>query len=196
MSALLWAALIGGGALGASLLLDERKAHAKGNAAPDAKAPPQRTRAESAPVYVTDEVEALGRVIRSEKGRGTRKQKIHIAWATRNLAREKKMTIAKMACSPCGRQMGGKRPVSTRLAARPSDLEIAAEVLAAPQSEDPTGGATHFIEPSLQDRLVAEGQVEGYTDGYAKVRKRWIEKYGWEPYYRINEVELWGPKKT
>lgn len=152
---------------------------------------------EQNPLYVTDEVEALGRVIHSELGSGTHKQKLHIAWATRNLARERKQTIAKMACTPCGKQRGRKPPVSTRHPARRSDMVIAAEVLATPQSQDPTGGATHFLDPGLQDRLAARGRPGYAGNTYAKVRHRWINKFHWEPYYRLGkDLELWGPQRT
>ena len=42
-----------------------------------------------------------------------------------------------------------------------------------PQTGDPTRGATSFIEPALQDRLVAAGPA-GYRLTYAEVRERWI----------------------
>lgn len=142
------------------------------------------------------ETEALARVIRSEIGSGTPEQKLHIAWAARNLAREKHKTVVQMACSPCGRQQRG-RPVSSRQPARDEDRRLARIVLALPDVMDPTGGATHFINPVLQDRLARSGRVSGYRgQTYKRVRRRWIRKYGWEPYYRLGStLELWGPKR-
>jgi len=140
------------------------------------------------------EEEALARVIHSEIGSGTPQQRLHVAWATRNLAVERGESMVQMACSPCGPQELG-RPVSSRQDARDADRQLAAAVLAAPALLDPTGGATHFINPVLQDQLVAR-RVPGYTKGYDRVRKMWSESYGWEPYYRLGtDLELWGPKR-
>src|SRR5687767_12631126 len=53
------------------------------------------------------EREALARVIRSEIGNGSAQQRLHVAWATRNLAAERKQSVVAMACSPCGPQQLG-----------------------------------------------------------------------------------------
>lgn len=141
------------------------------------------------------EREALARVIKSEIGSGSPQQRLHIAWATRNLATERRQSIVEMACSPCGPQQLG-RPVSSRQEAREVDRQLADAVLAAPAILDPTGGATHFINPVLQDQLAAR-QVAGYRDRpYDRVRRTWSGSYGWEPYYRLgDDLELWGPKR-
>lgn len=134
-------------------------------------------------VYLKDDVEVLGRAVRSEIGSGTREQKIAVAWVARNLAQAEGKPIWQLLCSPCGRQRGNSRPMSTRLAARSEDLTVAAEVLASPASDDPTGGATHHVDPRAKD--------------YSAIRRRWIEKYQWAPYGRLGkELELWGPSKT
>lgn len=140
------------------------------------------------------EREALARVIRSEIGSGSAQQRLHVAWATRNLAAERRQSVIEMACSPCGPQELG-RPVSSRQEAREVDRMLADAVLAAPAILDPTGGATHFLNPVLQDQLVAR-RAPGYTKSYERVRKLWSGSYGWEPYYRLgNDLELWGPKR-
>ncbi len=140
------------------------------------------------------EEEALARVIHSEIGSGSPQQQLHVAWATRNLAAERGQSIVAMACSPCGPQELG-RPVSSRQDARDADRALAEAVLSAPALLDPTGGATHFINPALQDLLVAR-KVPGYTRNYDRVRRTWSESYGWEPYYRLgDDLELWGPKR-
>jgi hypothetical protein len=146
--------------------------------------------------FVHDEVEALARVIRSEAGTSPLQQRVHIAWATRNLAEERRQTIARMACSPCGPQQAG-RPVSSRQAPTEGDRQLARQILAAPRELDATGGATRFVNPKLQDELAASGR-KGYRDRpYHAVRKRWTEVYGWEPYYRLGrELELWGPRRV
>ena len=142
------------------------------------------------------ETEALARVIRSEAGIEPATYKLHIAWATRNLAAERSQTIIEMACSPCGRQ-GSKRPVSTRFRARDADRVLAHHVLSMSPALDPTGGASHFINPRLQDQLARSGRHAGYRGRtYAKVSRRWIDVYGWEPYYRLGPtLEMWGPKR-
>jgi hypothetical protein len=142
---------------------------------------------------ITEE-EALARVIHSEIGSGTPQQRLHVAWAARNLAAERGESVVQMACSPCGPQELG-RPVSSRQEASDADRSLAEAVLAAPTLLDPTGGATHFINPILQDQLVAR-KVPGYSKSYDRVRRMWSESYGWEPYYRLgSDLELWGPKR-
>ncbi|HLU68320.1 MAG TPA: hypothetical protein VKZ63_18680 [Kofleriaceae bacterium] len=147
-------------------------------------------------VYVDDEAEALARVIRSEAGTCPMVERVHVAWATRNLAAERGQTIAEMACSPCGPQERG-RPVSSKQPATERDRELARHVLAAPQIMDPTGGATHFINPALQDELAARG-APGYRGRpYSHVRRVWSASYGWEPYYRLGpRLEMWGPRRA
>lgn len=146
------------------------------------------------PVYLTDDTEALARVIRSEVGTMDSQAQLHVAWVTRNLAAERRQSIAQMACQPCGEQ-GSARPVSSRQAATDESRALARVVLAAPALLDPTGGATHFINPVLQDQLAASGALPGYAGNtYAVVRRRWMQSYGWAPYYRLGPtLEFWGP---
>ena len=142
-----------------------------------------------------DDVEALARVIRSEVGTAPHQHRLHVAWATRNLAHERRQSIVELACSPCGPQQRG-RPVSSRQPATAADRALAREVLAAPCALDPTDGATHFIDPLLQDRL-ARADVPGYAGNpYKVVARRWRVHYRWEPYYRLGRtLELWGPAR-
>ncbi len=149
------------------------------------------------PIYVDDDGEALARVIHSECGHCSRHKQVHIAWATRNLAEFRGQSIAEMVCSPCGKQERG-RPVSSRLAANDADRALASYILGAPALADPTDGARHFINPRLQDKLAAAGDRPGYRGNpYRVVRNRWMNSYGWEPYYRLGpDLELWGPKRA
>jgi hypothetical protein len=146
--------------------------------------------------FEIDEDEALARVIQSEIGNGTKTQQRHVAWTARNLAREQGQSIAEMVCSPCGPQQRG-RPISSRQLPNDSHREIAQQVLEKPAGRDPTGGATHFLNPQLQNSLARSGKRSGYDgNSYRKVRRRWIRSYGWRPYYRLgNSLEFWGPKK-
>lgn len=144
---------------------------------------------------VLDEVEALARAIRSEAGSEPPLYRLHVAWATRNLAAERGQTVLAMACSPCGPQ-NGDRPVSTRSRATDTDRVLAEHVLAQPASLDPTGGASHFINPRLQDNLARAGRPGYAGRPYAVVRRRWQQLYNWEPYYRLGPtLELWGVKR-
>lgn len=148
------------------------------------------------PFTTMSESEALARVIHSEIGGGSAQQRLHVAWATRNLAAERGQSVVEMACSPCGPQELG-RPVSSRQDATDADRQLAAAVLAAPALLDPTGGATHFINPLLQDQLAARA-APGYRGRpYERVRRTWSGSYGWEPYYRLGaDLELWGPRRS
>lgn len=144
---------------------------------------------------LTSEIEALARVIRSEIGIGTAKQQLHVAWAVRNLALERGQTIAEMACLPCGPQ-GPARPVSSVQEATPAARELAVRVLLAAASADPTGGASHFINPRLQRKLSRGKRSRHRHRSYQRVRRRWIQRYGWEPYYRLGpSLEMWGVKR-
>lgn len=146
-------------------------------------------------VYVVDDAEALARVIRSEVGGSPLQHRVHVAWATRNLATARRQTVAEMVCSPCGPQTPG-RPVSSRQLPTDSDRQLARYVLAAPAILDPTGGATQFIDPALQDEL-AKRSAPGYVGRpYRRVRRTWSEQYRWEPYYRLGpDLEFWGPRR-
>ena len=148
------------------------------------------------PLYLDSEVEVLARVIHSEIGTGTRKQKIHVAWVARNLAAESDQSLAAMVCSPCGPQERG-RPLSTLQEPTDSERELARKVLRAKSRRDPTGGATHFINPRLQNKLAKSGRLAGYKGNtYQKVSRRWKRSYGWEPYYRLGpELEMWGKRR-
>ncbi len=148
------------------------------------------------PGGIVDEVEALARVIRSEAGTGSAQQRLHVAWATRNLAASRGQTIAEMACSPCGPQQEG-RPVSSSQRATEADRELARHILAAPRALDATGGATHFVNPALQDELAARKRPGYRGRPYRVVRRRWTDVYGWEPYYRLGpDLEMWGPPRV
>ncbi|MBI4509496.1 MAG: hypothetical protein HY698_07650 [Deltaproteobacteria bacterium] len=180
--AVLWTVLIAGGA--AALFAGGRRSVKPRRALGDTpRSEPAPTEVPAKRRVIKDDVEVLGRAIHSEIGRGSREQKVAVAWVARNLSKEKGQPIWRVLCAPCGAQAGHRRPMSTRLAARPEDLVVASEVLASPESDDPTGGATHHVDPRVR--------------AYPKIRKRWIEEYKWEPYKRIGEeLELWGPSKT
>jgi hypothetical protein len=139
------------------------------------------------------EVVALGRVIASEVGRGTAAERAAIGWATRNRAQKRGVTIVRLVCTPwCGPQHEARatmRPFSSNQPATSDDLALAAAILEAPQGDDPTGGATSFIEPALQDELTAAHKL-GYRLTYAQVRAKWIAE-GQRPLGRVGRFEMW-----
>ena len=144
-----------------------------------------------APLFIRDEVEALARVIASEVGRGTLAERVAIAWCARNRARVRGTMIARLVCSPCGKSQGNRRPFSTMQPASPATRELAAIVLASPQSEDPTQGATSCFEPALQDRLHREGRPGHRLDARG-VRVCWLR--GQDYYGSVGRWDLFGPK--
>lgn len=153
-------------------------------------------RSDPAGVFLISDSDCLARVIRSEIGVGTPKQRLHVAWAARNLAAEKGVSLSQLACSPVGPQ-GRSRPLSSIQPATESDLRVARKVLALSTKRDPTRGATHFINPRLQNKFARTGKRPGYKGrSYRKIRRRWKRMYGWEPYYRLGPtLEMWGPAR-
>lgn len=122
------------------------------------------------------EADALARVITSEAGTKSLAERVAVGWAVRNSAAKSKKTIIGLVCTPtCGRQWGGVRKFSSRQPATAANLKLAAQILAAPKSADPTKGATHFFEPREQDRLVAQG-LPGYRFNSAQLRQRWLSQ--------------------
>lgn len=103
-----------------------------------------------------NEVEALARVIASEAGSGSRGEQVAIAWTERNRARAKGKSLYD-TFYPWRSQKGGDPPASSARAATDGTRSIAKDVLSQPQSKDPTGGATSFFEPKMQDIFYAAG---------------------------------------
>ena len=145
------------------------------------------------PLVIPDDVEALARVITSEIGNGTIAERVAIGWIARNLAREQRgsSSVARLVCSPCGESSGNARPFSTRQPATASNRELAAMILASPQSQDPTQGATHCFEPGLQDRLHADGRPGHRLDARG-VRYCWLR--GLDYFGSVGRWDLFGPK--
>lgn len=102
------------------------------------------------------EVEALARVVASEAGSGTRAEQLGIAWTVRNRFRGKSIYAVQY---PWRSQKGSDPPFSSARPAKPEHYALARQVLAADQSEDPTGGATSFFEPRMQDIFFKAGEM-------------------------------------
>jgi len=136
-----------------------------------------------------DDVTALARVIRSEAGTQTLAERVAVAWVCRNAARDRKLSIAQLVCSPCGKQAGWRRPFSTAQAPTDDDRRVAATVLGMSRELDPTDGAINCFEPQLADQLAAAGRAKDNADA---IRARWTTQYGLERYGRVGNWELYG----
>lgn len=141
-------------------------------------------------VFISDEIEALARVIASEAGskRYSDDERRAIGWTVRNRARRRKTTIARMVCQPCGPCCRG-RPFASSQPATDDTRRLAREILAAPVEQDPTGGARAFFEPAVQDRLVAERRP-GYRFDSATLRAKWMRE-GQHYLSTVGAFEFW-----
>ena len=156
-----------------------------------------------------NEVEALGRVVASEARSATPSVQRAIAWVARNRFRGKSIYKKQY---PWRSQRGVNPPFSSERPATDETREIAREVILADQSIDPTGGATAFFEPKLQDALAKAGAMaragqtgkrvidgvkisditrfKAYTKDAAAVRRGWSS--GSVLYATAGPFELWG----
>jgi len=105
--------------------------------------------------------EALARAITNELQNRTREEAFCAAWAMRNRADSLGVPVADLL-APNGkygdaRDTGGY--ASTRRAPSKSAQALANDVLDAPASEDPTGGAVEFWLPAQQDDLHRLGNI-------------------------------------
>lgn len=138
---------------------------------------------------VDGEAEALARVITSEANGYSERERTAIAWAVRNRARKRGVSIAQLVCTPqCGPCCQG-RPFSSARGATDENRALARRVLAAPQWEDPSHGATAFFEPRVQDRLVAQSHA-GYRFTSDDLRDKW-RRDGQRQIATVGEFEFW-----
>ena len=179
----LLALLVGGGAVAAAAALLLRDRNDNGRAV-------DRTGEPVGGDVVTDDVEALARVIASEAGstRYSDEERRAIAWTVRNRARRRKTTIARLVCQPCGPCCRG-RPFSSARPATDAARRLAKDVLAEPLERDPTQGARAFFEPAVQDRLVAERRP-GYRFTSAALRAKWSRE-GQRYLSTVGAFEFW-----
>lgn len=100
------------------------------------------------------EIEALARTIASEAGSGTSAEQKAIAWTVRNRFRGKSIYDMQY---PWRSQKGANPPYSSARNATTASRQLAEQVIKADQSADPTGGATSFFEPRMQDAFFKAG---------------------------------------
>jgi hypothetical protein len=109
---------------------------------------------------------ALARALVSEHGSDPDAYLRAVAWAIRNKAAEKRVSIFVLVTDGRGtagdgrfgeqKASAGTKYVSTAKDPSERHVRIAEEVETAPASADPTGGATHFFSPKTQDLLAAK----------------------------------------
>ncbi len=106
---------------------------------------------------------ALGTMIASEASSGSRMAKIGVAWAAKNAARRKGISLYKLL-APRGRfgaqGVAGRGYAATARPPNLGDLQLAADVYTG-AVRDPTKGSLYFDSPQAFARLIA-------TEGYGK----------------------------
>lgn len=159
-----------------------------------------------------DEVEALARVISSEAGSGTPAEQRAIGWTVRNRFRGKSIYGAEF---PWRSQKGSNPPFASARAANDASRALARDIIAADQSGDPTGGATAFFEPKMQDVFAKAGAMaragetgdrvidgvkltditrfKNYKKNADAIRKSWSN--GSALYAKAGRFEFWGSAK-
>ncbi len=155
---------------------------------------------------------ALAHVLASEAEGGTPEERLYIAWAVRNRARKARTTIYAMEF-PWRAQAGGDPPFASGKEPNAGDFALARHVLAQPLVRDPTGGATAFFEPGLQDLVARLGAIyrrhggapddatpqgtrpklwryRRYTKGAEAIRETWTKR-GERMLASVGKYELW-----
>jgi hypothetical protein len=136
------------------------------------------------------ETYSLARAVASESGDEPYKVKRAIAFAVKNEASRRGVTVFAVTTTTkqrgpsyrYGRQYhklsGDSRYVSTAQDPSREDLEIASKTLSEPGFRDPIMGSSRFFEPGLQDRKFAAG-APGYRKDSAMLLASWASE-GWE----------------
>lgn len=113
---------------------------------------------------------SLARLMASEAGGQPEAVKVAVAWAAKNEAARRGITVADLllgAEKKYARQTVKGRYASTGQPPTAADVTLANRV-AAGLVPDPTGGATNWDSPRVQDRLLASG-TRGYRKTSAEV---------------------------
>ncbi len=158
------------------------------------------------------EIEALARTIASEAGSGTSAEQKAIAWTVRNRFRGGSIYNTQY---PWRSQKGSNPPFASGRDATATSRQVAEQVLKADQSVDPTGGATSFFEPRMQDIFYQAGEMarkgetgnrvidgvkisditrfKNYKYDADGIRKKW--RPGSTVFARADRFEFWGSSK-
>lgn len=114
-------------------------------------------------------VYALARCLASEHPRDPTPYLRCVAWAVRNKAAERGVSVLRLLTDGAGvagddyfgeqKAAAGTKYASTRDDPRRRHVQVASEVMASPSSSDPTRGATHFYSPKAQDALERKAEA-------------------------------------
>jgi hypothetical protein len=109
---------------------------------------------------------ALARCLASEHGQDADPYLVAVAWAVRNKATERGVMVIQLLTDGAGtagdgmfgeqKAAAGTKYASTKVDPSDRHARVAATVISADPSDDPTGGATHFYSPKAQDALAAK----------------------------------------
>lgn len=135
-------------------------------------------RRQAAPADAGADAEALARVIASEAGERGQEAQTRVAWVVRNRAEAKRTTIADLVGGSDGRERRERGPFSIQVEPSASHRELAAIVMAARAEDDPTRGATHFLDPSRADRRFAAGKAKHSARALRRRRLQVLDYYG------------------
>ncbi len=123
---------------------------------------------------------ALARCLASEHPRDPTVYLRCVAWATRNKAAERGVSVLRLLTDGAGtagddyfgeqKAAAGTKYASTREDPRRRHVQVATEVIASPSSADLTGGCTHFFSPKAQDALATKAfELKALQDGGAEL---------------------------
>lgn len=120
---------------------------------------------------------ALARALASEHGQDPDVYLEAVAWAVRNKAIERRVTLIQLLTDGAGvagdgyfgeqKAAAGTKYASTKVDPSERHARVAAAVSSANQALDPTRGATHFYSPAAQDSLAARAETDPAWSKYA-----------------------------
>ena len=131
---------------------------------------------------LTTQTVVLASMIASETGSGPRIAKEGVAWAAKNAAKSKGMSVLKLLAPNDQLGAQGIRGRSYAATARPPnaiDLDVAAKVLDG-RTPDPTMGSRYFDSPSAFRALAA---TEGYGENREQERIDKMHASGYTEFY-------------
>lgn len=132
------------------------------------------------------QVEALGRILASQAFGQSDQVRRAVAWMARNRANWLRRPLAEMG-APGGEwgPIANRRPFATGQPATAIERTLADVVLEAPQSRDPSQGATHGFHRGWQDQLARRGHVQHDSDA---IHRTWTTHFALET---ALELESW-----
>jgi hypothetical protein len=139
---------------------------------------------------IDDQQYSLARMFASEGESYSTATKVAIGWVAVNVARSRGQTVTELLTADRNAHGNGKygkqsgRWASTAFDPYEQDILIAASILAG-DSTDPTNGAVHYFEETLQDELLKLGKVNSSA---AQIEAAWSDETG-NPGFKIAGVD-------